>query len=484
MALDKATIAMIRTELDEKLTDGRVEKIQQPEKDLLIITIRSAGENYRLLIRSAGPNARIHLTERSFENPMEAPMFCMLLRKHLLGARIREISQPNRDRLILFTLENRNELGDTGQLTLSAEFLGRASNVILVDQGGRILDCIHRIGIPQSGGRGLLPGLRYELPRIRDVESPQDAETADNSAYISSILDRRFAALERQELQKRRTKELVKTIRRARDRQLRKLVVQTEELKRSENMETVRQQAELLQANLWRVKKGDRTLRCENYYEPEEPTIELELDPLILPQQNLEKRFREYKKLKGAREHLRVIIEEGEQQLDYLNSVLEELSRAETDAELREIRAELQTTGWLKRENGRKEKLLTKGATPLRFETCDGFEILVGRSNTQNDELTTKTARRTDLWFHVKELHGSHVILRCKGMNPSKAAIEEAARYAVRYSQAKNQGKTAVDYTMVRNVKKPSGALPGKVIYRDYQTILVDDDSEQAENDR
>lgn len=487
MALDTATVSALAEELSERLTDGRIEKIQQPEKDLLLLTVRAGGENRKLLIRAAGPNARVHLTEQSFENPKEAPMFCMLLRKYLTGSRIRSVEQPNGDRLIAFRLESRNELGDSAELSLITELMGRAANVVLVGNDGRILDCLRRIPLSEHGTRALLPGLRYELPPVPEgfKQKPADpgmeakpAETAQepDRPGISELLDRRYGAMERQELQRRRAQELVKSVRRARDRQQRKLAAQSEELRRTEKLEDIRRQAELLQANLYRVRRGDRVLECENYYEEDLPLVTIPLDAAKTPQENLNARFKEYRKLKGAKEHLTQLIAEGEKQLEYLNSVLDELSRAGSSRELDEIRAELESTGWLRaqRRTNPKKRNAARTMAPLRFESPDGMEILVGRNNLQNDELTTREARRTDYWFHVQQLHGSHVILRCEGLEPSEEAVRTAAELAAYYSQARDSGRTAVDYTMVLNVKKPSGSLPGKVIYRNYRTVIVD----------
>ena len=487
MALDTATVSALAEELSERLTDGRIEKIQQPEKDLLLLTIRAEGENRKLLIRAAGPNARVHLTEQSFENPKEAPMFCMLLRKYLTGARIRSIEQPNGDRLIAFRLESRNELGDSAELGLITELMGRAANVVLVGADGRILDCLRRIPLSEHGTRALLPGLRYELPPIPegfeqkkpagDEKEARALKTPNTECRsISELLDSRYGAMERQELQRRRAQELVKSVRRTRDRQQRKLAAQAEELRRTERLEDIRRQAELLQANLYRVRRGDRVLECENYYEEDLPLVTIPLDPTRTPQENLNARFREYRKLKGAKEHLTQLITDGEKQLEYLNSVLDELSRAGSTRELDEIRSELETTGWLKAQRSRnpKKRSAAKTMAPMRFESPDGMEILVGRNNLQNDELTTRQARRTDYWFHVQQLHGSHVILCCEGLEPSPESIRAAAELAAYYSQARDSGRTAVDYTMVLNVKKPSGSLPGKVIYRNYRTMIVD----------
>ena len=269
-----------------------------------------------------------------------------------------------------------------------------------------------------------------------------------------------------------------------RDRQQRKLAAQAEELRRTENMEQIRQEAELLKANLYRVRKGDRKLECENWTEPESPLAVLELDPLKSPQQNLENRYRRYRKAKGAREHLGTLIAEGEKLLDYLNSVLEELDRAESEQELNGIRGELESVGMLKKGGREKKKTKPKPQkTPefLRFESPDGWEILVGRNNTENDQLTLKYARRTDYWLHVKNLHGSHVILRCEGREPSETALKAAAELAVRFSQAREGGKCAVDYTMVRNVKKGAGALPGKVTYQNYRTMIADSGEQEGE---
>ena len=487
MALDTATVSALTEELSARLTDGRIEKIQQPEKDLLLLTIRAEGENRKLLIRAAGPNARVHLTEQSFENPKEAPMFCMLLRKYLTGARIRSVEQPNGDRLIAFRLESRNELGDSAELGLITELMGRAANVVLVGADGRIVDCLRRIPLSEHGTRALLPGLRYELPPIPegfDQKNPAGDEKEARALKtpntecrsISELLDSRYGAMERQELQRRRAQELVKSVRRTRDRQQRKLAAQAEELRRTERLEDIRRQAELLQANLYRVRRGDRVLECENYYEEDLPLVTIPLDPTRTPQENLNTRFREYRKLKGAKEHLTQLITDGEKQLEYLNSVLDELSRAGSTRELDEIRSELETTGWLKAQRSRnpKKRSAAKTMAPMHFESPDGMEILVGRNNLQNDELTTRQARRTDYWFHVQQLHGSHVILCCEGLEPSPESIRAAAELAAYYSQARDSGRTAVDYTMVLNVKKPSGSLPGKVIYRNYRTVIVD----------
>ena len=568
MPLDAVCIAALSRELNDRLEGGRIDKVQQPERDLLLLSVRAKGENLRLLLSAGTGSARAHVTRASYENPKEAPMFCMLLRKHLVGARILSVRQPDWERMLILELEGHDELGVSSRKQLIVEMIGRSTNVSLVGEDGRIIDCMRRADFAGDALRRMLPGCFYrlpprqesklpffeiekerlrELPEDRDIPMdkwlldrysglsplicrelahrsagdwntlPQQLEAlretveaaewqptllqregkAQNFSFMSisqygretvcepyasfsELLDAFYTQRDQAELRRRRSHELTRSIRTARDRLARKLSNQKEELKRTEDRETVRRQAELITANLYRLKKGDRVLVCQNYYEEECPEISIPLDALKTPQQNAAALFKEYNKLKGARLHLTELIEKGEQQLDYLNSVLEELDRAETERDLSEIRRELTETGYLKKSRGR-EKDKGKAQAPLRFVTDDGFEVLVGRNNSQNDELTTRLARRTDWWLHTQKVHGSHVILRCEGQEPGETALQQAATLAVTYSQGKEGGKIPVDYTMVRHVRKPSGSLPGKVIYTEYKTMLAQGDEALAE---
>ena len=305
----------------------------------------------------------------------------------------------------------------------------------------------------------------------------QYGETVKGESFesFSQLLDAFYARRDRAERQRRRSHELSRSVKTLRDRLARKLAGQREELRRTEGREEIRKNAELITANMYRLKKGDRELLCEDYYEPDSPTVKIPLDALKTPQQNAAAMYKEYNKLKAAEEHLTVLIAQGEKQMDYLNSVLEELSRAETEKDVSDIRRELVETGYIKKQKGAKPEKI-KAQAPMRFVSDDGLEILIGRSNTQNDELTTKTARRTDYWLHTQKVHGSHVIIRCDGLEPPERSIEQAASLAAYYSQGRDGGKVPVDYTMVRFVRKPSGALPGMVIYTDYKTILAQAD--------
>ena len=568
MPLDAVCIHALSQELSQRLEGGKIDKVQQPERDLLLLTVRAKGENLRLLLSAGTGNARIHVTESSFENPKEAPMFCMLMRKHLVGARILSVRQPDWERMLILELEARDEMAVSSRKQLVVEMIGRSANVILVGEDGRIVDCMRRADFAGDALRRMLPGMIYRLPPKQeklaffeteserydalaaqaDQNTPMDKWLLDRfsglsplicrelchrcggdwdrlplqmealrdtvlagdcsptlllrdgkaqdfsflpiSQYgpettsktypdFSGLLDAFYARREQEELRRRRSHELQKSVRTARDRLARKLANQREELKRTDSRDEVRQRAELITANLYRMKKGDRALICQNYYEEDCPEITIPLDGLKTPQQNAAALFKEYNKLKGAKLHLTELIAQGEGQLDYLNSVLAVLDNAETEKDLSDIRRELAETGYLKKGKSR-EKERGKAQAPWRFVTDDGFEVLVGRSNTQNDELTTKIARRTDWWLHTQKVHGSHVILRCEGQEPSRLALEQAASLAVTYSQGREGGKIPVDYTMVRFVRKPSGAMPGKVIYTEYQTMLAQGDEELA----
>ena len=560
MPLDAIYLSALTAELKDKLVGGRIDKVQQPERDMLLLSLRAKGENLRLLLAAGTGNARVHLTESSFENPAEPPMFCMLLRKHLVGAHITAVYQPDYERLLIIELEGRDEMGFASQKKLVAEMIGRSANVILVDGEGRIVDCMRRMDFGGDAQRRMLPGMIYRLPPKQEKPPLLETDSAQRKTMIagadrqqsldkwllssfaglsplvcrelahrcggsydtlpelldafadsvqagdlrptilyeegkprdfsfmpisqygpavscreesfSKLLDSFYSQRDRAEQQRRRSHQLFKTVRTIRDRIQRKLASQTEELRRTEDRDEVRKTAELVTANIYRIKKGDRTLECVDYYDPECPVIRIALDPLKTPQQNAAALFKEYNKLKAARAHLTGLIEEGERQLDYLNSVLELLSLSETEKDISDIRRELIATGYLRKQGGSKADR-SKGQAPWRFVTDDGFEVLAGRSNVQNDELTTKTGRRTDYWFHTQHLHGSHVILRCNGLEPTELAVAQAAVIAAYYSQGREGGKVPVDYTMLRFVRKPSGALPGKVIYTDYKTIMT-----------
>lgn len=566
MPLDAITLHALTLEL--KAAEGaRIDRVQQPEKDKILLSLRTREGNRRVLISAAASGARVHFTAESFENPAEPPMFCMLLRKHLIGAHIRKIEQPDWERMLLIRLDTRDEMGDESEKTLAVELIGRSANVILVGADGRIIDCLRRMEYGGEG-RGVLPGMIYRLPPKQEklhfltcsaeelryaIDAMEEGteldkaliqsfsglsplicrelayrsrnskdlleknalslhetveaddfspmlvsldDTAKDFSFLSinqygtagknerfdsfsELLDSFYARRDRAESRRRRSRELMKTVKTAYERTVRKLSVQKEELAQTENREEIRRQAELITANMYRIRKGQRELLCENYFEEGYPEIAIPLDPLKTPQQNAAALYKEFTRKKAAKEHLTTLIGEGEKQCDYLAAVLDEIERAENERDLADIRRELKETGYLKKTKTTKADR-AKPQAPLRFISSDGLEILVGRSNMQNDELTFKLARRTDLWLHVQKLHGSHVVLRTDGIEPPLRSIEEAASLAAYYSQGREAGKIPVDITQIRFVKKPAGALPGAVLYTDYSTVFVAPDEKLA----
>ena len=567
MPLDAVTLSALTAELKELVEGAKIDRVQQPEKEVLLLTLRTREGNRKLLVSAAVSGARVHFTEQSFENPAEPPMFCMLLRKHLVGARIRELVQPEFERMLLFRLSTRDELGDESDKTLAVELIGRSANIILVGSDGRIIDCLRRMEYAGEG-RGMQPGMLYRLPPRQEktpffscgeqelnavlssfergaeldkellrcfsglsplicrelaFRSRGDTEylkenalalretvaagefcptllSADGAARefsfmalnqygpetqcerfesFSQLLDAFYARRDRQESRRRRSRELLRSVKTAHERLTRKLAAQREELAATAGREEIRRQAELITANIYRMKKGDRELLCEDYFREDCPQARIPLDPLKTPQQNAAALYKDFNRKKAAEEHLTGLIAEGEKQCDYLAAVLDEIERAETERDLADIRRELVTTGYLKHARASKSERF-KPQAPLRFRSSDGFEILVGRSNVQNDELTFKLARRTDLWLHTQRIHGSHVILRADGAEPPLRTLEEAASLAAYYSQGREAGRVKVDITQVRHVKKPSGAMPGAVLYTDYTTVLAAPDEALA----
>ena len=566
MPLDAICLSGLTRELELVLPGAKIDKIQQPERDMILLSLRTRQGNCRLLIAAGTGNARVHLTGASFENPQEPPMFCMLLRKHLTGARIVSVIQPEYERMLILDLATHDDLGFETPKKLIVEMMGRSSNLVLIDHDGRILDCMRRMDFGGDALRCLLPGMIYRMPPAQskpallatsseerralllgavgdrpiekwlldtfaglsplicrelafrcggnyamlaplldaftesiqagelqpylffEDQKPLDFSFMDLRQYgseirrecpesFSELLDRYYTGRDRLAQQQRRAHDLSKTVKTLRDRQQRKLAGQREEYQRTEERDNVRKTAELITANLYRIRKGDRVLRCQDYYDPECAEIEISLDPLKSPQQNAAMLYKQYAKMKAAREHLEHLIREGETKLDYLNSVLALIGEAESEKDLADLRRELVETGII-RQGKNKKPDRGRAQAPLRFRSEDGFEILVGRSNLQNDELTTKLGRRTDYWLHTQQIHGSHVLIHCEGEAPSQTAIEQAAIIAAYYSQGRGGGKIPVDYTMLRFVRKPSGSMPGKVIYTDYKTITVQSDEE------
>ena len=576
MPLDAICLRAVLHELRPQLIGARIDKVQQPARDQIVLLLRG---NLRLLLNAGANQPRIQLTSILRDNPSQPPMFCMLLRKHLVGARVLSIEQPDLERMVIMTLQCTDEFGEISRKQLVLECMGRRSNLVLLDAQGRIVDCLRRVDADLSAARQLLPGLFYRLPtpldklsllsqeedslalarRGGDAEQAVDKWVLDHYTGISPLIAREFAfraghetdvrfgalndaqretlvqefsdtsnavkednytpvilyrdgkpvdftyrsiaqygaetqvetrenfsqmldefydARERQELSARRGRELTHAATVARDRMARK----AENLKRdyaaTQKRDEFRLRGDLITANLYRMKGGERVLQAENYYEDGCPLIDIPLDPLLSPQQNAAKNYKQYNKLKTAEFHLREQIEKAENERAYLESVLQELAQAETEQEFAEIRRELQETNYLKKSSGKKEQ--KRAFAPRTFKTSGGLEVLVGRSNVQNDQLTKKADKR-DYWFHTQHIHGSHVILRCAGLIPSDDDLREAAMLASYFSQAKESSGVPVDYCPVKFVKKPAGARPGMVTYDNYRTLYVTPEEELAQ---
>ena len=567
MPLDAMVLTALRYELEAPLTQARIDRISMPEKDVLVLSVHSRdGANRRLLISLRPGSARIHFTAQSQENPAQPPMFCMLLRKYLLGARIVALEQPEGERLLLLRLDSSDELHYHSEKTLAVELMGKGLNLLLIDAEGRILDCLRRVDYEDGARRALLPGLFYSLPPAQDKPSffktdPQSFDRAVNAADqsappdkwlldtygglspmlcrelavrgweglseaaddlrrraaekrfepvmllqegqpkdfsfmpisqygrhcecrtypdFSTLLDEFYARRDRQENMRRRSAQLTKTAKTALSRLRRKLAAREQELLDTRDRETYRRRGDLITANIYRLSRGMESFETQDYYQEDCPTITIPLDPRKSPQQNAAYNYKLYTKAKTAARMLAELIQSAREEAEYLESVLDELERAESERDLQDIRAELTEGGYLRSEQ-RKRTRKSPVRKPMRFLSDSGREILVGRGNVQNDELTFHQARRTDLWLHVQKVPGSHVIVSQTEGEADEDTIRQAAALAVTFSKARDAGKTAVDCTVVRNVKKPSGAKPGRVIYTDYRTLVAVGDAALAE---
>lgn len=530
MALDALCLSAVLRELRGVILGGKIDKIYQPGRDEIVIAMRTgAAGNVKLLLSASANNPRPQLTTLSRENPAEPPMFCMLLRKHLVGGRLLEIEQPPQERIALFRFETLNELGDRVERTLVLECMGRRANLILLDEEKRIIDCLRRIdGDITTGRRAVLPGMFYHLPDPHPGLSPLIAREGEargegedwseklsgmieNGEYTPTVLIREgrpvdftflpvvqygpettlksydsfgelmddfYASREQAERAKQKGQDLLKTATTARDRTARKLANQRRELEQTKDREHLRQQGDILTSNLHVMKKGMTALRTVNFYDPDGAEITIVLDPLLTPQQNAARYYKDYNKAKTAEQMLAIQIEKGEADLEYLESVLEAIPMAEGERDLQEIRQELIDTGFARRQKKAKGRDKRVSSKPMEFRSTAGLRILVGKNNTQNDQLTTKQAGRGDIWLHTQKIHGSHVILKCEGEELDSSSLTEAAALAAYFSQARDSSKVAVDYTPVKYVKKPAGARPGMVAYTTYQTAYVTPDAE------
>jgi len=587
MPLDAICLSAIKEELEKQITGVRIDKLQQPERDVIVLSLRGIGvQSQRLLISVGSGDTRMHFTEHKLENPKSPPMFCMLLRKHLTGAKIVGITQPPAERIISITFEASDVLGDKAVRKLTIEMMGNISNIILTDGNDLIIDCLRRTG-DMSTARALLPGLIYRYPPVREgkknpltiteAEFPEmlkakmkstkgnnneaiekwlnntlsafsplvcreivwrayadtdyrfndltDDGVALQKAFVdlissinnaefvpclisdssgnavdfsflpikqyedlysivtqssfSALLDGFFTLRAKEKFINQKSAATLKIMTLARDRIIRKLAVQKAEIDNTVKCDFMRQCGDLIIANIHLIKKGQEVLQAEDYYCQGGGMREIKLDTQKTPQQNAAKYFKLYSKLKNAKAFLSEMITKGEKELEYVESVIEQISRLESESDLNEIRNELIVTGYIKQKRQQElKKTKQVVSSPYVFLSSSGMRILVGRNNIQNDKLTLKSSARTDMWLHAQKIHGAHVIISCEGTTPDEDTINEAATIAAYYSSARNSGKVPIDFTLVKNVKKPAGGKPGMVIYNDFKTIIAIPDEE------
>lgn len=566
MAFDAFYLKFTLEEIEKKCLGARVEKLHQPSRDSLILLLKGATGREKLLIVVNPTAPRLHLTAASPENPAEPPMFCMLLRKHLLGARLAGIQQQPMERQVEFAFDCIDEMGFPVQKRLVAELMGRTCNVYLLSPEGRILDCLRRIPLDESTRRAALPGLMYIPPEKIEKWNPMELDFKDyvnllsapgadllsdrlmdnlgglsplvcreaalecagdtdarlgsedvtalagklnaffrqnltapkpslyaladgtpkqfafcpirqygtdrEAEEFSALLDGFYTLRDRRDALRQKSQGMRKTVTNLCQRLRRKLALQEKELEATFDRERLRQLGDILTANLGRISKGQTEIQCEDFYDEEMKSISIPLSPLLSPQQNAAKFYKDYTRMKNAEKELTHQISLGQEELNYLESVLEELNRAQSEGELEEIRQELQSGGYLRPESGKRRMKQSK-LPPMRFESTDGFPIYVGRNNRQNDELTFRLARKDDLWCHASKVHGSHVIISCGGQTPPDDTVTQAAQLAAYYAETGGGQNIPVDVTTVKQVKKIPSGKPGMVIYHSYKNVIV-----------
>ena len=547
MSFDGFFLHHMVEELRAELLNGRIQKINQPFDQELVLQIRSNRQSHRLLLSAHPVFGRIQLTETTFENPAQPSTFIMVLRKYLQGAVIESIEQIENDRIVEITVSNKNEIGDDIQATLIIEIMGKHSNILLVDKSSnKVLEVIKHIGFSQNSYRTLLPGATYIAPPSTDALNPftikdeklfeilQTQElTAKNLqglfqgigrdtaselenllvneklskfrnffkqetnpcltdksfscvpfstkieghfSSLSQLLDVFYKDKAERDRVKQQASELIRRVENELQKNRQKLKKQEKELLATENAEEFRQKGELLTTFLHQVPNDQDQVVLDNYYTNQPITISL--DKALTPNQNAQKYFKRYQKLKEAVKYLTDLIEETKATILYLESVETVLNQAGLD-EIAEIREELIQTGFIRR---RQREKIQKRKKPEKYLASDGKTIiLVGRNNLQNEELTFKIARKEELWFHAKDIPGSHVVIS-GNLNPSDEVKTDAAELAAYYSKGRLSNLVQVDMIEVKKLNKPTGGKPGFVTYTGQKTLRVTPDSEKIKS--
>ena len=544
MSFDGFFLHHMVEELQRELVNGRIQKINQPFEQELVLQIRSNRQSHRLLLSAHPVFGRIQLTQTTFENPAQPSTFIMVLRKYLQGALIESIEQVENDRIVEITVSNKNEIGDHIQATLIIEIMGKHSNILLVDKSShKILEVIKHVGFSQNSYRTLLPGSTYIAPPSTEALNPFTVKdeklfeilqtqktTAKNlqslfqglgrdtanelenilvsdklSTFrnffsqetkpcltetsfspvpfanqvgepfdsLSDLLDTYYKDKAERDRVKQQASELIRRVENELQKNRHKLKKQEKELLATDNAEEFRQKGELLTTFLHQVPNDQDQVILDNYYTNQPITIAL--DKALTPNQNAQRYFKRYQKLKEAVKYLTDLIEETKATILYLESVETVLNQAGLE-EIAEIREELIQTGFIRR---RQREKIQKRKKPEQYLASDGETIIyVGRNNLQNEELTFKMARKEELWFHAKDIPGSHVVIS-GNLDPSDEVKTDAAELAAYFSQGRLSNLVQVDMIEVKKLNKPTGGKPGFVTYTGQKTLRVTPDPEK-----
>ena len=546
MSFDGFFLHHMTEELRRELLGDRIQKINQPFEQELVLQIRSNRKSHKLLLSAHSIFGRVQLTETTFENPAVPNTFIMVMRKYLQGAVIEAIQQVENDRILEISVSNKNEIGDSVAVTLVIEIMGKHSNIILLDKAnGKIIEAIKHVGFSQNSYRTILPGSTYVAPpqtgsinpftvgdeklfqilqtedldpkRLQQIfqglgrdtatelsgrliadklktfqsffASPTQPSLTEKSfsallfsdsktqmSTLSELLDTFYKDKAERDRVNQQASELIRRVENELEKNRKKLGKQEEELLATENAEEFRQKGELLTTFLHQVPNDQDQVELDNYYTGEK--IIIALDKALTPNQNAQRYFKRYQKLKEAVKHLTSLIEETRATILYLESVETALAQASL-TEIAEIREELIQTGFIRR---RQREKIQKRQKPEKYLATDGQTIiLVGRNNLQNDELTFKMAKKDELWFHAKDIPGSHVVIT-GNLQPSDEVKTDAAELAAYFSKARLSNLVQVDMIEVRKLNKPTGGKPGFVTYTGQKTLRVTPDEEKIKS--
>ncbi len=581
MAFDAGMLACMTREITTTALGGRVEKVMQPERDELILQLRSFEGGRRLLI-NAGSNPRIGFTNLTKENPAQPPMFCMLLRKHLTGAKLSSMEQAGFERVVILGFDTRDEMGFACTRYLIAEIMGKYSNLIFTDENKRIIAALKTVDFSTSTRRQVLPGMKYELPPTQEKDDPTTvtferfaelyaaevpdrpldkfittrfcgiaASVAREMVYLSTrhtdtpasyasaatlwkgfsavmarikegnyaptliredgrpveyaflplthytapmesvpfdtagaLLDAFFESRDKESRISQRASDVLRLLTQAETRIKKKLEAQHSELTDCEKADIYKKYGDMITASLYAVTRGQRTVELTDYEDWHEDTGDygtclIELDERLTPSANAQRYYKKYAKARNAKVELAKQIERGEAELAYIYTVFDALSRAETAADLAEIRDELYRSGYASRMKGYAAPKKQVAPAYAKFRTSTGRRVLCGKNNLQNEYITHKLADRNDYWFHAKGVPGSHVVLVTDGEEPADSDFTEAAEIAAHYSKAAGGAQIPVDYLLVRHVRKVPGAKPGFVTYHTNWTAYVTPDPDR-----